>query len=228
MIPNGYFVTAPGTEVGKTYVTRGLAAALTNEGKRVCAIKPMETGCSPVAADAEALARACGRPELATAPGLYRSGPPLSPYAAAIQTRTPPPSIEALCSRLNELSLEADLTLVEGAGGLLVPLDREQTMADLALALSLPLIVVACDRLGVLSHTLTAVESASARSLEVAAVVLTRHEPGPVDDRPGSNLCILAERLAAPVIAFPFCRDDDVELARAAADSGLLETIIGR
>jgi dethiobiotin synthetase len=64
------FISGTGTGVGKTWVTRGLARALVRDGVDAVAIKPIETGCDPAPADAVALARACRRPELASAPGL--------------------------------------------------------------------------------------------------------------------------------------------------------------
>ncbi|MDD9934512.1 MAG: dethiobiotin synthase, partial [Myxococcales bacterium] len=81
-VGGGWFVTGVGTGVGKTYISRGLTRALADSGRSVAAIKPLETGVAPDPLDARALARACGRPELATAPGLYRVAPPLAPHAA--------------------------------------------------------------------------------------------------------------------------------------------------
>jgi len=81
----GLFVGGTGTGVGKTYVARALARALSREaGRAVAALKPLETGCDPDPLDALALAGACGRPELAHHRGLYRVPPPLAPYAATL------------------------------------------------------------------------------------------------------------------------------------------------
>jgi dethiobiotin synthetase len=226
-------VTGTGTAVGKTFVTRGIAAALRSGGRSVVALKPIETGVSvpgmptpgmlaPAAlTDADALARACGRPELAHAPDLYRAALPLSPYAASLATTDPPPSLPALCATIAALAQGADALLVEGAGGLLVPIDRELSFADLAIALGLPLVMVASDALGVLSHVLTAAESAQRRGLSLAAVVLTQHAHAP-DGSHVHNRVILQERLACPVLAFARCEDDDLALAAAARSSGLL------
>jgi dethiobiotin synthetase len=220
----GLFVTATGTGVGKTFVTRGLARALLRRGDPVYAIKPLETGCAPDPLDALALARACGRSELARAPGLYRVAPPLSPYAATLAGCTPPPTPAELTASVRALAAPDALVLVEGAGGLLVPLDARRSMADLAAALALPLLLVANDALGVLSFTFTVVESAHARELPVAGVVLTRTAPAsPHDGSTQHNATILAERLSpVPVLRFPHCTDDDDALADAAEQAGLL------
>jgi dethiobiotin synthetase len=223
---HGIFVTATGTDSGKTFVTRGLARLLRYQSKSVAAVKPIETGTIAVAhdapsptareaRDATALARACDRLDLAAAPGLYRAAPPLAPYAATLATGAPGPDLLALTQTIRELASGCDVLLVEGAGGLLVPLDREHSLADLAQALDLPLLLVAPDALGVLSHVLTAYESAERRGLRVSAVILSQHSPSGDESR-AHNQRILAERLPCPVLCFPCCADDDEALARAA------------
>ena len=217
----GLFISATGTEVGKTYVARGLTHAMSKR-MSVAAIKPIETGCAPEALDARSLARCCGRPELANATGLYRAAPALSPRAVTLQTGEAAPDTQALASCVLALATAADFCVVEGAGGLLVPLNGSDTMAELARALRHPLIIVAPDRLGVLSHVLSICECAATRALQLAAVVLVQRELTHPDDSRSSNQRILTERLDCPVLLFPHCDDDDDELARAAADSGLL------
>lgn len=222
----GLFITATGTGVGKTFLTRGLARALCTRGNTVAAIKPLETDCHPRPLDAHALARACGRPDLAENPDLYRVPPPLAPYAATLAGEPPPPDPADLASTVHRLAHAADVVLVEGAGGLLVPLDATHTMADLGRALAMPLLLVTRDGLGVLSHTLTAVESARARSLPIAAVVLTRHTATDADPSLETNARILRERFAPiPVLSFPSSADDDDALARAAEAAGLLDLL---
>jgi dethiobiotin synthetase len=172
--------------------------------------------------DALAVATACGQPDLGRAEGLYRAGPALSPYAASLVTDTPPADIGALTARIQELSDQYDVVLVEGAGGLLVPIDRHRTVADLAASLGLALLVVTRDQLGVISHTLTLFESATARGLRIAGLVLVSHEPDESSYGPGSNLQVLAELVSVPVLGLGFCEDDDDRLARAVQEAGLL------
>lgn len=192
----GLFVTGTGTGVGKTVISCALARAGRARGLDIAAIKPFETGCDPDAEDAVALADACGRPELATDAALYRVRPPVSPYAAT-RSGEPAPILDELLARVRELA-GASIAIVEGAGGLLVPLDATRTTRDFIRPLGLPLIVVARDGLGVLSHVLTALESA--QGLDVRAVVLSRF--GAVDPSQAHNRAILAERLDAPVHTF--------------------------
>lgn len=214
MIP-GVFITSTATASGKTFLTRGLARSLCRSGHRPLALKPLETGVAPDPLDALALARACGRSELAHAPGFARAELPLAPYAASLESGSPPPRVASLVLAIRALEHTGDFLLVEGAGGLLVPIDAHDTMAELAVALELPLLVIAPDRLGVLSDVLTCVESARARKLTVLAVILAEHARVAADPSPRTNAHILAERLACPVRSLRATRDDDDALADA-------------
>ena len=191
-------------------------------GRSVVALKPIETGVSSGPLDAIAMARACGRPELAHASGLFRAALPVAPYAVCLETGISVPEPGPLAARVRELAKGADVLLVEGAGGLLVPLTATASIADLARALSLPLLLVAQDQLGVLSSVLTCAESAERHQLALAAIVLVDRGGSDADPSPRTNRRILQERLPVPVLAFPCCRDDDEVLADAAEQSGLL------
>ena len=93
----GIFISGTGTGVGKTFVARAIAAALQATGKRVASLKPIETGIvEGTARDSAMLARVSGRPELVDFKGFYRSALPLAPYAAALESNTPPPSVRSL------------------------------------------------------------------------------------------------------------------------------------
>jgi dethiobiotin synthetase len=221
----GVLVTSTGTAAGKTFVSRAITRALLQTGKRVAAIKPIETGCDPAALDALALACAAKCADLSDAPAFYRAKLPLAPYAIELSTGLAGPDIGAIVTHARELSRSFDCVLVEAAGGLLVPLDRTASMADLALALGYPLLLVAPDRLGVLSHALTAWESARARALPIAAIVLTQLEAVPSEPSGQTNAQILRERLGIPVVRFPWSSDDDEALASAAISCGLIELL---
>lgn len=174
MTYRGFFITGTGTGVGKTFFTVSLTAALRAAGRSVCAVKPVETGCDPEPADALALAEACGRPELARFDGFYRAKAALAPFAATLLGEPAPPSVGRLAEAVLAASRPDDVLLIEGAGGFLTPLDERHTIADLAVALELPLIVVAVNALGTISHTLSTVEAAWHRGLCVHCVVLSR------------------------------------------------------
>lgn len=224
------FITATGTGVGKTWVTRGLASALVARGECVVAVKPYETGCAPDALDALAIAAAAGERDprrTADAKGLYRARSPVAPYAATLLGEASPPPLDAMVARVRGLAedVDADVLLVEGAGGLLVPVDATHDFADFAEALGAPLLLVARDGLGVLSHTLTAHTVAQSRGLEVAAIALVHHDVGDDDPSRTHNARILAERTRVPVVTIPPCPDTNPALADAIISSGLLPRI---
>lgn len=201
----GVFITATGTEVGKTWVTCGLARALVERGLRVAAIKPVETGCDPDPADAIALADACGDPTLARAEGLYRAREPLGPYAIVRRGGPEVPALSTLAERVRTLGAASDIVLVEGAGGVLVPIDRERTFADFALELGFPAVLVAENALGVQSFTLTAVEALAHRGIELRAIVLNQRTATGSDLSQSSNREVLAALLPnVPVLSSPF------------------------
>lgn len=217
----GLFVSSTGTSEGKTVVSSALAAALRQSGMRIAAVKPMETGCKPVAEDARTLAEAAGDPSLAERPGFYRAELPASPYAVALEGEQPAPSLEELKHAVSLVAGDYQGALVEGAGGLFVPITRTELVADLVRMLELPVLMVALNRLGVLSNVLAAHEAAAHRGLRIAAVVLNRNDV--LDESMATNQLILAERLDCPVIEFPRVdqRDQDA-LAGAAVATGLL------
>ncbi|MGB5192321.1 MAG: dethiobiotin synthase [Polyangiales bacterium] len=204
----GAFITATGTGVGKTWLASALASVCVERGKRVAAIKPIETGVDEEPLDALALARACNDEALANAEGLYRAKEPLAPYA--IEKRGGPAvgSLRAMSKRIRELARDADYTIVEGAGGVLVPLDRENTMADLAAQLDLQTVLVARNALGVLSYTLTAVEALRKRDVSVHAIVLNDVEREQrLDMSRTSNADVLADYLPRlPILRAPWVK----------------------
>lgn len=220
----GIFVTSTGTDAGKTLVSRAITLALRAMQRNVVALKPLETGCQPHPADAVLLAEAAGRPELAHDSALYRAEPALSPYAVTLETGLPAPKLAQLATRVTQLATAGDFLLVEGAGGLLVPIDATHSIADFAALLGLPLCLVVPDVLGVLSHTLAAYESARSRQLPLAAVVLnqTRSES---NASAATNQRILAERLPVPVLRFPHVAANADALRDAAHASGLIRCL---
>lgn len=173
------FVTGTDTGCGKTTVGRALAAAARGRGLALSVLKPVETGCTAaasgelVAEDATALARAAG---IAAAPDEvcpYRLALPASPERAAAAEGVAI-DLAAIERAFAAARRGKDLVLVEGAGGLLVPLSPDLTMADLARALGLAVLVVARDALGTVNHSLLTVEAVRARGLPLLGVVLSR------------------------------------------------------
>jgi dethiobiotin synthetase len=198
------FVTGTDTGCGKTSVACALARSFRAAGKRVRILKPIETGCERgVPADALALAEAAGDDAPVERLCPYRFGTPAAPEVAARAegTAIELAPIEAAFARARA---DADLLIVEGAGGLLVPISPRLDMAGLARHLRLPILVATRAALGTINHTLLTLEAARARGLRVLGVVVshTCAELSPADRQ---NLDLLIERLPVPLLGeLPF------------------------
>ena len=175
---SGIFITGTDTGVGKTLVAVSLAAYLRDRGYRIGVMKPAETGCPErngmlIPEDAVRLKEASGCAEPIEKVCPYRFAEPLAPSIAAERAGRKI-DVDLLLSTYREISGEYDITLVEGAGGLMVPLLPSYTYADFARVLKLPLLVVAANRLGVINHLLLTLEHASCKGLSALGYVLNR------------------------------------------------------
>ncbi|HZS38573.1 MAG TPA: dethiobiotin synthase [Polyangia bacterium] len=180
------FVTGTDTGVGKTTVACALLAAFARRGRVVAAMKPCETGGGD---DAQNLAAATGRALDGALVCPYRFPLPASPEVAAAEAGATV-ELAPIRDAFARLTCDAELALVEGAGGLLVPLGGGRNMADLAAALELPLLIVARASLGTVNHTLLTVEAARRRNLRVAGVILSRAADTAGPDEPSNPLAI--------------------------------------
>ncbi len=171
---HGLFVTGTGTGVGKTIVSAALLAAMLDAGEQVRAYKPVVTGLAePPGAwppDHELLALAAGMGPEEVAP--LRFGPAVSPHLAGSLVNEPIDAV-TMIERARATASADETLVVEGVGGLLVPLTDDFTVRDLAVELALPLLIAASPELGTINHTLLTIEAARAVGLSVAAVVLT-------------------------------------------------------
>jgi dethiobiotin synthetase len=170
------FITATGTDIGKTYVTCGLLRHLRSNGDNPVALKPVASGFNPMApagSDPSLLLEAQGRPvsniELDIV-SPWRFAAPLSPdWAAADEDRAIDyRAVLAFCR--SSLNINQSV-LIEGVGGVMVPLDPDHTILDLMTDLALPVILVTGSYLGTLSHTLTALAVLQMKGLRCVAVV---------------------------------------------------------
>ena len=187
----GLFVTGTDTGVGKTVVAAAVVSALAARGEPVAPFKPVVTGLddAPDPAwppDHELLASAAGVSPDAVAP--HRFGPPVSPHLAA-ELAGERLELSALVAGARAAG-EGHVLIVEGVGGLLVPLTAEASVRDLAAELRLPLLVAARPGLGTINHTLLTLEAARSAGLEVAAVVLTPWPERPLPMQESNRLTI--------------------------------------
>ena len=184
------FITATGTDIGKTFVTVGLVRHIRAAGRTVDAIKPVVSGFDSDAwqeSDPARLLAALGRQitlEEAGRVSPWRFAAPLSPHMAA---RREGGAIEfqevvEFCRR--SMAARRGVLLIEGIGGIMVPLDDRRTVLDWMSVLRIPIILVAGTYVGTMSHTLTSLEVLVRRNLNVAAVVISESEASaaPLDD----------------------------------------------
>ncbi len=176
-----FFITATGTDIGKTFVAAGLIRHLRVAGHSIDAIKPVMSGYDPqdaASSDAGVLLHALGRaptPEAveALSPWCYRA--PLSPDMAAARENKQI-DVDALIAHSRAAIAQASgIFLIEGVGGIMVPLDGRRTVLDWMIALDAPVVLVAGSYLGAISHTLTALDVLSRAKRDVRAVVVNEN-----------------------------------------------------
>jgi dethiobiotin synthetase len=219
-------VSGTGTEVGKTVVTAAVAALAADSGLRVAVVKPVQTGEPPgLTGD---LATIRGLSGVTVTYELARFPDPLSPEAAARAAGLPPLDLAAAAVVVKQI--DADLILVEGAGGLLVRYDAAgTTIADLAAMLSAPVLVVTTPGLGTLNYTALTLEALARRALVPASVVIGAWpaEPGLAERSNLTDLAVLAAQAggtlagALPAGAARLDRDDFLAAARAGLSPAL-------
>ncbi len=208
MIFRSIFITGTDTAVGKTTVACGLAAALRSQGRSVGVFKPAETGCeigpdgALVAADASRLQFFSGSHLDIPTICPYRFREPLAPCVAAER--------EGICIEPERLvrvhqtiAADHDVTLVEGAGGLLVPLTAALTFADLAACLDIAVLVVVGSRLGAINHALLSMRYAQLAGLRVLGYVVNFPTAEP-DVAARTNVEVLGNWLGSPIGVVPY------------------------
>ncbi|MFZ3073219.1 MAG: dethiobiotin synthase [Thermodesulfobacteriota bacterium] len=173
-----FFITGTGTNAGKTFFAASLALTLKKKGLKIGVMKPIETGCALkggrlVPKDALLLKKAASSKDPINLINPYRFAPPLSPNIAA---RLSGKKIDfRRIKRLFENILsENDVTLIEGAGGLLTPLSGKKTVLDLIRYLNIPAILVTPSRLGCVGQTLLAIRYSKKAGIKIKGVVLSR------------------------------------------------------
>jgi dethiobiotin synthetase len=167
------FVTGTDTGVGKTFVACGIATALRRAGRLVAVMKPVETGVVDLPEDALRLRDAAGDAASLDDICPYRLHAPLAPAVAA-RLEGVTIDVDGLVARIDARRRAGDVLLVEGAGGLLVPIAGRTTYLDLAVRLALPVLVVAANRLGTVNHTALTIRVATAAGLRVVGVALSQ------------------------------------------------------
>ena len=221
-MPQGYFITGTDTGIGKTIVSCALLSAYSARGNTVIGMKPVVTGCIDGEwIDVKAIAAASS----VTAPhewvNPYSFIPPIAPHLAAKQAgiQIDIGIIHRACLNLQKI---ADVVVVEGVGGIMVPLNDCNDVADMAHALCLPVILVVGMRLGCLNHALVTAKTVQANGLRLAGWVANQIDPQM--DSFDDNLHTLKHRLNCPLLGvFPFERNIDTKNFSTFLDIAQLE-----
>ena len=203
-MPQSYFIIGTDTNVGKTYIASSLMKHFVQLGLKTVGMKPIASGCE-VNQQGEWMnedVRALQRVSNVTVPiefiNPYRFLPAIAPHIAAEQSGMTI-NLELIESAYQQLTAVAEVVIVEGAGGFMVPLNQTQTLADLALQLNIPIILVVGIKLGCINHALLTVEALQARGLVLAGWVANQIDPNmPMF---AENLSSLQARIEAPCLS---------------------------
>jgi dethiobiotin synthetase len=198
----GYFVTGTDTEVGKTWCTAGLMAKLQQQGHSVVGMKPVASGCRETAEglrneDALLLQQQASSQLDYALINPYSFSPAIAPHVAAEQAGQKI-KLGKILEHYLLLKEQADYVVVEGVGGWLVPLNDEESVADLAVALKLPVILVVGLRLGCINHALLTAESIRASGCVLAGWIANTIDPKM--DEVQRSIDTIAQRIDAPLI----------------------------
>lgn len=184
---SGLFVSAAGTEIGKTFVSCALIHQLRAQKRRVQALKPVISGYDSndaAASDSGLLLAALGEaptPDNVARISPWRFAMPLSPHMAAKREGRHVGFAPLLRFCQDALAVADTITIIEGVGGVMAPLTDQETVLDWMSLLKLPVLLVGGSYLGAISHMLTAADCVRRRDLTIAGIVLSESEKQPVD-----------------------------------------------
>lgn len=177
----GFFVTGTDTGIGKTFTSVALIRALVARGFVVAGMKPVASGCRRqkgvlVSSDAARLSRVANVTLDPTLVTPYAFGPPVSPHIAAQKVGVTV-RVSRIATAFKKIQAQSDVTIVEGVGGWFAPINTEETVADLARTLDIPVILVVGLRLGALNHALLTAQAIAAQRLQWAGFVINIVDP---------------------------------------------------
>jgi dethiobiotin synthetase len=204
----GIFITGTDTGVGKTYIAERLALDLRKRGINVGVMKPAETGChhragTLIPRDALRLMKAAGSDDSLAFVNPYRFREPLAPLVSArragkkIEPRVIAQSFKILRSR-------HEFVIVEGAGGIMVPLTPRYTYCDLAYTLGLPVVIVSRPGLGTINHTLLTISALRARDISIAGIIINYAADWKKGLAEKTSLSVIEEMSKLPILGTVF------------------------
>ncbi|MGH8258261.1 MAG: dethiobiotin synthase, partial [Steroidobacteraceae bacterium] len=217
----GLFIAGTDTGVGKTLAAVSIVRALTARGLRVAAMKPVAAGAVSTSQglrndDAEALAAASNVPAPYELINPFCLPAPVSPHIAAAEAATVI-DIAHIARCFESLAARAHYAIVEGAGGWLAPIGERETVADVACALDLPVVLIVGLRLGCLNHALLSARAIAEDGLPLAGWIANHLDPGL--ERLDENVATLTRLLGRPPLAFIAHRPRGAPAGRSADGS---------
>lgn len=236
LMTKGIFITGTDTGVGKTVIAAGIIRALGRKGVKAGAMKPVETGCideggNLVALDGTFLRKIAGMDEPAEIVTPVRFSYPLAPMVAA-ELEGKSVDLDAVMRAYSMLITKYDFLVVEGAGGIMVPIKESGGsmitglipsaffMSDLIKSLDIPVVIVARAGLGTINHTLLTVMHAIGEGIEVLGVIINSNEPAGNTAAERTNPEVLRRICPVPILAaVPFVSTVDEDLVDNVADA---------
>ncbi len=234
----GFFVTGTDTGVGKTVITAALIQAIRLLGLKVCGMKPIETGCLKsefrvesselrvkdrvlIPSDGMFLKKTAGMDNSIDSVTPIRLENPLAPLPAS-EIEDIPVDIEKIKKAYAELSKKYEVVVVEGIGGLLVPIKRDYFVLNLARDFGLPIIVVSRPGLGTINHTMLTVNCAIKEGLTVAGIIINYSQPPKDTPSEKTNPEVIKQISPVPIIGiFPYLEDMERSTIEKAAVKNL-------
>lgn len=211
---NGLFITGTDTGVGKTWISAGIMSLLKAQGQSVIGMKPVASGCEVTEhglrnEDALILQQQGSIDIDYIQINPYAFAPAIAPHIAAQQAGITI-NIQEIENKYQELTQQAEWVIVEGVGGWQVPLNDDETVADLAVALALPVILVVGMRLGCINHALLSAAAIERSGLQLAGWIANQIDPEMAEQK--QNLLSLQQRINAPLLgSVPYQQTLDAE-----------------
>ena len=203
--PKGVFIAGTDTNVGKTVVTAALGMALQQTGGTVGIMKPVETGTTPdeTTSDGHRFKELFAPYQKVDVRSLYCFPPPVAPLEAA-RTCQQPIEVEAILDACQTLAMHHDYTLVEGVGGILVPLTQTRDVRDLIKLLGLPCLIVSRTGLGSINHTRLTLMGLQQAGIPIVGILLN-HTDTTREEQQASTVKLIRELSDVPVLGpLPF------------------------
>jgi dethiobiotin synthetase len=179
LLSDGIFITGTDTDVGKTLISASLAWKLSHNYKKMCVMKPFATSDKVFSSQFDSkdlflLSKSIGLKEDQRCLNPYFYAVPASPYMASKILNAKPPSISTAVKKFRNLKKKYDFVVVEGIGGIMVPINKKHSLVDFVRLAQLPLIVVSTPKIGTVNHTLLTVKVCRDHSIPIKGIIFNK------------------------------------------------------